>query len=80
MANKVGELIKEAREFFGLSKQYLPEKESDIVFPVGQRVRHAVFGAGTVIDIDKDKGAHVVQFDNMETPRTISFRAKLEKF
>ena len=73
------ELIKEAREYFGLSKQYLPEKESDIVFPVGQRVRHAVFGAGIVIAIDKDKGAHVVQFDNMETPRTISFRAKLEK-
>ena len=73
------ELIKEAREYFGLSKKYLPEKESDIAFPIGQRVRHPVFGAGTVIDVDKDKGAHVVQFDNMDTPRTISFRAKLEK-
>ena len=73
------ELIKEAREYFGLSKKYLPEKESDISFPVGQRVRHAVFGAGTVIDVDRDKGAHVVQFDNMETPRNISFRARLEK-
>ena len=73
------ELIKEAREYFGLSRKYLPEKESDISFPVGQRVRHAVFGAGTVVDVDKDKGAHVVQFDSMETPRTISFRAKLEK-
>ena len=73
------EMIKEAREYFGLSKKYLPEKESDIAFPIGQRVRHPVFGAGTVIDVDKDKGAHVVQFDNMDTPRTISFRAKLEK-
>ncbi|MBR4909299.1 MAG: UvrD-helicase domain-containing protein [Acidaminococcaceae bacterium] len=73
------ELIKEAREYFGLSKKYLPEKESDVAFPVGQRVRHAVFGAGTVIDVDRDKGAHIVQFDNMETPRTISFRAKLVK-
>ena len=73
------ELIKEAREYFGLSKKYLPEKESDISFPVGQRVRHAVFGTGTVIDVDRDKGAHVVQFDNMETPRTISFRARLDK-
>jgi DNA helicase-2/ATP-dependent DNA helicase PcrA len=73
------ELIKEAREYFGLSKKYLPEKECDISFPVGQRVRHAMFGTGTVIDVDRDKGAHVVQFDNMETPRTISFRARLEK-
>ena len=73
------ELIKEAREYFGLSRKYLPEKESDIAFPIGQRVRHAVFGAGAIVDSDKDKGAHVVQFDSMETPRTISFRAKLEK-
>ena len=73
------ELIKEAREYFGLSRKYLPEKESDIAFPIGQRVQHAVFGAGTVVEVDKDKGAHVVQFDSMETPRTISFRAKLEK-
>ena len=57
----------------------MPKCESDIAFPVGQRVRHAVFGPGTVTDVDKDKGAHVVQFDNMETPRRISFRAKLEK-
>ena len=26
-----------------------------------------------------DRGAHVVQFDGMETPRKISFRAKLER-
>jgi DNA helicase-2/ATP-dependent DNA helicase PcrA len=38
-----------------------------------------VFGPGTVTDVDKDKGAHVVKFDSMETPRRISFRAKLEK-
>ena len=41
--------------------------------------RFIQFGTGTVIDADRDKGAHIVQFDNMETPRTISFRAKLEK-
>jgi DNA helicase-2/ATP-dependent DNA helicase PcrA len=38
-----------------------------------------VFGTGTVTDVDRDKGAHVVQFDSMDTPRKISFRAKLEK-
>ena len=49
------------------------------MFPAGQRVRHALFGPGTVLDVDMDKGAHVVQFDEMETPRKISFRAKLER-
>ena len=72
-------LIKAARDYIAMSRKYMPETESDVPFAVGQRVRHAVFGAGTVIDVDRDKGAHVVQFDSMETPRQISFRAKLEK-
>ena len=72
-------LIKETREYLALSGKYMPQNENDIAFPIGQRVRHAVFGTGTVTDVDKDKGAHVVQFDSMDTPRTISFRAKLEK-
>ncbi|MBQ8919298.1 MAG: UvrD-helicase domain-containing protein [Acidaminococcaceae bacterium] len=72
-------LIKAARDYIAMSRKYMPETESDVAFAVGQRVRHAVFGAGTVIDVDRDKGAHVVQFDSMETPRQISFRAKLEK-
>ena len=55
------------------------EKESDIAFSIGQRVRHAVFGAGTVTGVDRDKCAHLVQFDSIDTPRNISFRAKLEK-
>ena len=72
-------LIKETQEYLALSRKYMLQNEDDISFPVGQRVRHAVFGDGTVTDVDKDKGAHVVQFDGIDTPRTISFRAKLEK-
>ena len=71
-------LIREARSAIASSEQYLPEEDGADAFPVGQRVQHALFGAGTVLDVDLDKGAHVVQFDAMETPRRISFRAKLE--
>ena len=72
-------LIKEAEDYIELSRKYLPASESDIVFPVGQRVRHAVFGTGTVTDVDRDRGAHVIQFDSMDTPRRISFRVKMER-
>ena len=72
-------LIKEAGDYIELSRKYLPDSESDIVFPVGQRVRHAVFGTGTVTDVDRDRGAHVIQFDSMDTPRRISFRVKMER-
>ena len=49
------------------------------MFPVGQRVKHLLFGEGTVLEVDRDNGAHLVQFDDMPTPRKISFRAKLER-
>ena len=38
-----------------------------------------MFGLGTILEVDRERGAHVVQFDEMATPRRISFRAKLEK-
>ena len=72
-------LIKEARNYIELSRIYMPASERDVVFPVGQRVRHAVFGTGTVTDVDRDRGAHVIQFDSMDTPRKISFRVKMER-
>lgn len=72
-------LIKEARNYIELSRKYMPASERDVVFPVGQRVRHAVFGTGTVTDVDRDRGAHVIQFDSVDTPRKISFRVKMER-
>jgi DNA helicase-2/ATP-dependent DNA helicase PcrA len=72
-------LIKEARNYIELSRKYMPASVRDVVFPVGQRVRHAVFGTGTVTDVDRDRGAHVIQFDSMDTPRRISFRVKMER-
>ena len=71
-------LIHEAREYIDRSWTYLAEDDGTAL-PVGQRVRHAVFGPGTVLDADMDLQSHVIQFDGMETPRRISFRAKLER-
>ena len=72
-------LIREARAAIESSRQYLPESDAQITLPPGQRVRHLVFGLGTVLDVDTEKGAHVIQFDDLPTPRSISFRAKLER-
>jgi DNA helicase-2/ATP-dependent DNA helicase PcrA len=72
-------LIDEARTYIELTSRYLTEETDLVTFAAGQRVRHSVFGAGTVLDADLDSHAHIVQFDDMETPRAISFRAKLER-
>ena len=42
----------------------------------GQRVRHPVFGEGTVLGMDKE--AYLISFDSLSTPRSISVTAKLE--
>ena len=70
-------LIREARDYIDVSSSHLPERTAEAAFPEGARVRHSVFGAGTVVGVDTDKGAHIVQFDDMPTPRAISFKAKL---
>ena len=70
-------LLQEAQNFIRHSQSLLPEEEAPIL-PEGQRVRHFLFGEGTVLETDRDKGAYVIQFDGMATPRKISFRVNLE--
>ena len=72
------QLIRDARLYIEMNTKYLPEKDAAELFSAGQRVRHAVFGTGTVLETDRVKKAHVIRFEGMETPRAISFRAKLE--
>ena len=70
-------LIRDARDYIAANEKRLPEAEPE-TFAIGQRVRHSIMGPGTVVDIDTVKGAHIVQFDGIATPRAISFRARLE--
>lgn len=73
-----GERITDARNYIKINDRFLVSDKDKTGFKKGQRVRHSIFGLGTVLDIDLVKGAHIVQFDEMDTPRAISFRAKLE--
>ncbi len=72
-------LIADARDYIGMSERRLPESLDMGTFAVGDRVEHDVLGPGTVVEVDTDRAAHVVQFDSMPTPRAISFRAKLRR-
>ena len=48
-------------------------------FVPGDRVSHAVFGPGEILAVDAEKGAYVIRFDALPTPRSIAFRIRLEK-
>ena len=72
-------LIAETRDYVAAAEKRLTDGEGPAPFAIGERVRHELLGPGTVVDLDLNKGAHLVKFDSMATPRAISFRVKLER-
>ncbi len=72
-------LIKEARDYSRLSDLQIKADEAAARFLTGTRVRHRVFGCGTVVAIEPERKAYQIQFDGMETTRAISFKAPLEQ-
>ena len=48
-------------------------------FAKGDKVMHRIMGDGEILDINSEKGAYVIKFADIDTPREISFKAKLEK-
>ena len=69
-------LIRQTKEYISYQKAFY--KDSSERLSIGTKVIHKVFGAGTITDIDDTSGAYVIQFEKTQTPRKISFRAKLE--
>lgn len=71
-------LIYDARAYIALADLTLRDGDSD-VFAVGTRVKHRVFGVGTVQETDLAGAVYTVLFDGLSTPRKISFRIAMEK-
>ena len=71
-------LIHTARSYIENSSRALKSGEEGSLLPAGQRVNHAMFGAGTILEADEKRGSYLVKFDRLDTPRRLSARAKLE--
>ena len=70
-------LISSAVRYIELSSRSLKTGDKAPVFAEGSRVRHSVMGLGTVMGVDDEKSAYLIKFDDIETTRYITFRAKL---
>lgn len=68
----------DARSAYALTDRWIADMAQQAVLGVGARVRHKAFGAGVIQAIDEQKRAYVIAFNGLDTPRTISFRVKLE--
>ena len=69
-------LIKETKEYVRRLSRKLTPEGTGLPFEEGMRVKHAVFGEGTVERIDtEEEKAVFVRFDKMATVRGIALRA-----
>ena len=71
------DLEERALEEIRKTEDTVPRKEAPCEL-VGKRVRHPVFGEGSVIGTPRGQEGVIVQFDSIVTPRTFGPNAKLE--
>lgn len=71
-------LVDEANWSISSHEKMLESTTSELAFQPGDRIFHSIMGAGQVIDIDRSQAAYLIKFDELSTPRKISFKAKLE--
>ena len=71
-------LVKDARAYIDAKNAQLDQEGNVPVYPSGTRVRHAIFGEGSICGYDADRRAYEIRFDGMDTTRTLSMRAPLD--
>ncbi len=71
------DLTKQARAVISYDEDRL--KNIRTLLAAGDRVRHPVFGEGTILLVNMEASCYTVQFDSIATARSIQFAAKLEK-
>ncbi len=72
-------LIQDARDYIDALSRLLVDEDALPAFRAGDRVKHSIFGPGTILEDDRAGQAWMIRFDDMDTPRKLSFRAKLER-
>ena len=71
-------LIEATKEYIALNDRYRLKDENRTFLPEGSRVKHRVFGEGTILTVDQEKEAYSIKFDQIKTPRTITCRVPME--
>ena len=71
-------LIRGTKEYASYTVRTMPENLEQTMLPAGTRVRHTYLGCGTILSADPKDGKYSIQFDGIETPRTISTQVRLE--
>ena len=71
------EFLEAAKRYLDIANKWLEPEVKVGHLPIGTRIKHVAFGEGTIIALDDNRSAYNIQFDNITTPRKISYRVKL---
>ncbi|MCR4741379.1 MAG: UvrD-helicase domain-containing protein [Treponema sp.] len=74
------ELYKRTKNYIESKADFLGKIENLSGLKIGDRVGHEILGKGRISQIDSAKHVYTVIFDNIPTPRKMSFKAPLKKF
>lgn len=72
-------LIAETKNYIHYSNRYLDGYIAEQTFQVGDKIIHNVFGQGRIKSILSDRNAYMIKFEQIETPRIISFRVPIKR-
>ena len=70
-------LVAEASDHIRFHQRQLSAVAAGPSFSAGQRISHPIFGDGAILAIDREASTYTVQFDDIPTPRSISFRVRI---
>ncbi|MDD6024551.1 MAG: UvrD-helicase domain-containing protein [Oscillospiraceae bacterium] len=72
-------LVEDSRRFITASEHTMEQSGGNLHLSPGDRVSHMIMGNGTVKEVDLRKAAYLIQFDDLPTPRKLSFKAPLTR-
>ena len=72
-------LIAETKNYIHYSNRYLDGYVAEQTFQIGDKIIHNVFGQGRIKSILSDRNAYMIKFEQIETPRIISFRVPIKR-
>ena len=72
-------LKQKSRNYIEESDKNLEKMEALIDLSPGDKVTHNILGNGKILEIDSAKKTYLIQFENIQTPRKMSFKAPIKK-
>ncbi|HOU10106.1 MAG TPA: UvrD-helicase domain-containing protein [Clostridiales bacterium] len=70
--------IAESKRLIEACEKAMEARDQGPAFQAGDRVVHAIMGEGEIVEVDRDAGAYVIQFDLIHSTRRIRFGVTLE--